>query len=98
MHINPFIESKMAFKNECKDGKPTIVLIYMGFFSRETPCSATGAATGAKWGCAPAKTIFWGDVQLFGCAKMTCARSLVVSWAGVCELWPGLRGGCGGLN
>ena len=98
MHINPFIESKVSLENECKNAKITIVLVYMGFFSGEAPCSATGAANGAKRGRAPAETGFWGDIQIFGHAKMTCERSLVVWWAGVCELSPGLRGGCGGLN
>ena len=50
MHINPFIESKVALENDCKNKKITIVLVYMSFFSGETPCSATGAGTGAKRG------------------------------------------------
>ena len=85
MHINPFFESKTALENDCKNEKIAIVLIYMDFFSRETPCSATEAATGAERGAPPAEIFFRGDIQLFGHAKMTCERSLVVSWAGVCE-------------
>ena len=66
MHINPFIESKVALENDCKNKKITIVLVYMSFFSGETPCSATGAGTGAKRGRTPAETGFWGDIQFLG--------------------------------
>jgi len=83
----------MALKTGCKNKKITVVFIYMGFFSRKIPCSVTGAVTGAKRGCTPAENILWGDIQFLGHAKMTCERSLVVLWAGVCELRPELRGG-----
>jgi len=55
----------MALETGCKNKKITVVFIYMGFFSRENPCSVTGAVTGAKRGVHPRRKHFLGRHSIF---------------------------------